>query len=1466
MKKFFQRSAVLPALMAAAALAALLAGLTGCPNPANNDGDPPALTGTVSVSGTAQEGETLTANPTGDAAAGDYQWQQDAAGNGAFANISGANAAVYVPTGANVDNRIRVVITRDGYTGSVASDPTVAVVSADAEVDRTLALEKTGDTTATLTLGNGTWKAVDGTNYSKLLLVNLKELVTITLEPSKLAASIERTSDTALTITFSGAKWIGTATLKSPLDKSGAIFDLISGNTGELTPVSTAATGPFNVLPPVDGQITVSRQSDAVLGISISGGAWAADTGTNYSSLTIDDIKELVTFTPALPAGLLASFTKRQYDTTLLFTLYGAEWSGTAVLTAASVSPYMPEKSGAIWALTGIDGKFTAYTGVTDYFYVASQSTLALEKTGDRTASLTLAGGTWSTSSANYTSLTIEDLKPFVDLTGTTTGLTASFAVVFAYPSTTVMNVTFYGAWTGTAALKSTLPTSGTLRNLIEGVDSLAPVSTTPTAAFNVPTDGTIALTRTGDNMATLTLTTGTWAADTGANYSGLTITDLEALVDLTGKIPNLEARMELYYDNSLRITFAAPYAEPANQAWTGTAALKSTLPASGAIRNLVQGIPGTLTPADTTPTAAFNALPRAATPEAVIYYDEIALANLVPGNGTYIIGGLSRNINAAGLYLLGNVGIAQTMTVIRAGTAGVNSNSLPQYIDVPAQPAAPTGVYPGDYKLIGTTTAMEWRGQYESVWATCANGETIVTVTNQVYVRYKGSASSFYGTQAVVYVTKPDATPALTLNYANETLAGLSPPLGGSGIYYTVNGESLLVTVGMTTTPIKEEWFGTTVSIVKKSASQGLTDSLPQLLPIPARPAAAPTGLTVGAYVINGTKAGAGPTGMQYKPAVGGTWTDCDEGSTAVASGSYVVRFKPKSTIPYIFGSVPTAPLTVTGSVFSMADLNNSTAWVVEDNAVTGITTANHLGYNTSDKKLYYKKGSAAAVSIPLHSVNDAALIALLTNGGVGLDPDDTFTITAGKITAITNNDGADNLTSVSGLTDLFGSSISLTSNATAYTLTLPALIAALTINGSGPITTGAITGNVTINGGSLTAGAIAGTVTINSGFLSTGGGAITGDVIIKGGTLNTGAASGSLVVGNGTGPFTGTVTISSAADGITFATGALSTGNEINGIISGFNAFKITGGVISGGLVNFLSGDRTVRVRVSAASFDASGLGGLVNASTSSAARAEVTLAGANANLAGMRIQNNTTLIIAGDGATTGADGYFIFSGGGILKVEAGKSLTAGNNTVSFGTGTYRHINAASTSTVTIGPTYVNFGDYTNMGLELTGGAALTLPIGTYYGNGLLIAEPGSGSITYDGIAGIHTTAAGVSGTKLGNGAATAMTNLRTGIAALTDGANGVINNGSKVVFANTSAAATGVVLGTGSSFTAGATTGTYTLSVSGTALNIADSAYRGGGAVSSDQKIAFTPTLAVDELRYTLPQFHVLADITH
>ncbi len=154
-----------------------------------DDDDSPA-TGAVTITGTAGEGETLTADISGvedadglDNAAWAYQWVRTPPG-GSGADISGATGATYVPVFADAGAalRVRVTVTDDeGHEATLTSAPTPAVaalplVTVAAETEQVIEngeavafiFTRTGDLSRSLTV-NYRVRHIGGTSSSGAL-------------------------------------------------------------------------------------------------------------------------------------------------------------------------------------------------------------------------------------------------------------------------------------------------------------------------------------------------------------------------------------------------------------------------------------------------------------------------------------------------------------------------------------------------------------------------------------------------------------------------------------------------------------------------------------------------------------------------------------------------------------------------------------------------------------------------------------------------------------------------------------------------------------------------------------------------------------------------------------------------------------------------------------------------------------------------------------------------------------------------------------------------------------------------------------------------------------------------------------------------------------------------------------------------------------------------------------------------
>jgi hypothetical protein len=192
---------------------------------------PPVLPGTVSISGTAEVGQTLTANTTNLGGSGTISYQWKRISGGTTANI-GTNSSTYMVQSADAGSTITVTVTRPGYSG-VTSSPTATVTLPPLTGTVTI----TGTTVAGQTLtanttnlgGSGTisyqWKRIVGgttpqdigtnSNTYTLQQNDVGDTITVTVTRSGYSGSVTSSPTATVTrppltgtVTISGNPWL----------------------------------------------------------------------------------------------------------------------------------------------------------------------------------------------------------------------------------------------------------------------------------------------------------------------------------------------------------------------------------------------------------------------------------------------------------------------------------------------------------------------------------------------------------------------------------------------------------------------------------------------------------------------------------------------------------------------------------------------------------------------------------------------------------------------------------------------------------------------------------------------------------------------------------------------------------------------------------------------------------------------------------------------------------------------------------------------------------------------------------------------------------------------------------------------------------------------------------------------------------------------------------------------------------
>lgn len=162
----------LPASLFVAFLAMLVGSGGAAPNAAA--ATPPSNTAIPAISGTAQQGQVLTAGSG--SWSGDtpitfaFQWQRCDAVGGTCGDTAGATGQTYTVAAADVGGTIRVVVTATNAAGvaSAASGPTAVVVTAGSAPASTAQPNPHGTAQVgqTLTVDNGTWTGATPITYT----------------------------------------------------------------------------------------------------------------------------------------------------------------------------------------------------------------------------------------------------------------------------------------------------------------------------------------------------------------------------------------------------------------------------------------------------------------------------------------------------------------------------------------------------------------------------------------------------------------------------------------------------------------------------------------------------------------------------------------------------------------------------------------------------------------------------------------------------------------------------------------------------------------------------------------------------------------------------------------------------------------------------------------------------------------------------------------------------------------------------------------------------------------------------------------------------------------------------------------------------------------------------------------------------------------------------------------------------
>ena len=284
---------------------------------------------------------------------------------------------------------------------------------------------------------------------------------------------------------------------------------------------------------------------------------------------------------------------------------------------------------------------------------------------------------------------------------------------------------------------------------------------------------------------------------------------------------------------------------------------------------------------------------------------------------------------------------VPPTDIMILPTTVALNAGET-QQLEVTTKPTNTTDKSVTWSSIDGAVATVDAEGLVTAI----APGTAIITVASNADATKKATCTVMVGLEA---------TPGVFIDYVAERLMGFAV-----GERYSLNSND--VTVADTTYAIDDSWFGSTVSIVKKSNITSTLDSIVQKLYVPPRPT--PTDLVgvseTAAGLNNGRITGTNNM-MEYSGDGGVAWEDVTGTQiTGLAPGTYQVRVKATT-----FSFKSNAVSIEVGTVIPITSikLNKTSTTLSVGSSETLMPTVTPA--NTTDKSVTWSSSDATVATV---------------------------------------------------------------------------------------------------------------------------------------------------------------------------------------------------------------------------------------------------------------------------------------------------------------------------------------------------------------------------------------------------------------------------------------------------------------------------------------------------------------------